>query len=84
MVKGTFTAKTASDAIALYAPTMVLLDFEGTGTVALQASYDGGTNWVDVFSWTADAVERVNATPDGHLFRLNCTALSADIRYRLG
>ena len=83
-IQGTFTITGASGSMALYVPTMVVLNFTGSGTVTLQVSYNGGTSWVNVYSWTADAAERVNATPDGHLFRLNCTARGANIGYRLG
>lgn len=81
-VAGTFTSTGSSDAATLFAPTQFGLDF-GTGTVQLQVSYDGGTNWHTVESYTADVHDRVNPPATGLRWRFNCSVHSADIDYFL-
>ena len=67
----------------------------GSGTVVLQASYDGGTTWigvpatdsgttVSVNTATAAGMFRVTEVEPGVLYRANCTAYtSGSINYRI-
>lgn len=55
----------------------VSLEFIGSGTVALQRSFDGGAHWKTVASYTT-STESVEYEPEeGVNYRLSCTALTA-------
>lgn len=82
---GTFTATGASDPIIIgrgHSLVNISLNF-GTGTVALQRSFDDGTTWLTVKEYTADAEEQFEDYEAGNQYRLNCSAYTSDIDYRL-
>ena len=83
-VQGTFTATGASANFIKGGHNkegVLWLNF-GTGTVELQASADG-TNWVNESSYTADTCKHVKFPDPNMRYRLNCSAYTADIAYRL-
>lgn len=56
----------------------------GTATVVLQRSFDNGSTWNAVKSYSADASEMGEEAEAGVLYRFNCTAYtSGTIAYRL-
>jgi len=82
-VQGTFGATGTSDTINLGRGATLSLSGFGDATVKLQRSFDKGTTWKDVKSFTAEAERNVNGS--GELYRLNCsTYASGTIAYRLG
>lgn len=82
-VSGTFTGVGQSDSIQISRSADLSLEF-GTGTVVLQRSFDGGNNWHTIQSYTGDAQEAIEPGTPGYIYRLNCTAHSANIDYRIG
>jgi len=63
--------------------TLVLADF-GVGTIALEASWDGGATWEPYSSYTADTGAVVDSKSDEIVWRLNCTAYtSGTLKYCL-
>jgi hypothetical protein len=83
-VSGQFTGTGASASVALYGKFNVSVQGFGTATVALQRSFDNGSTWNTVESYTAPT-DKVGEEPEaGILYRLNCTAYtSGTIAYRL-
>ncbi len=61
---------------------LLTLNF-GTGTVNLDVSMDGGSNWVTVDTYTADAAEKVQLPDIKAIYTLDCTVHSANIDYTL-
>jgi hypothetical protein len=96
-VTGTFTETGQSDSVVgglLEGPqknhmpaglmTMSLSGFGGA-TVALQRSFDDGTTWLTVESYTVDTEVNIETPAHSTLYRLNCTAhASGTIAYMLG
>jgi|TARA_Y100000310_G_scaffold132889_1_gene131819 hypothetical protein len=81
-ISGTFVATGQSESANLGDVTLSLSGW-GSATVSLQRSFDGGTTWVTVETWTA--AEEVNIAGGGQLYRLNCTVwASGTITYYLG
>lgn len=79
----TGTGTSASIGVSNRKITVRLSGF-GTGTVKTQRSFDGGTTWEDVKSYTADAVEVVEEPGVDVLWRFNCSAHSSGtLAYRL-
>lgn len=79
--EGTFDATGNSGNIMVSkADLTISLDF-GTGTVVLERSFDDGSNWKTIKTYTADVEENAFEPATGVLYRLNCTAYTADIDY---
>lgn len=53
------------------------VQFLGAGTIALQRSFDGGTHWKTVASYTTDTETVIQEPEDGVSYRLYCSAYSA-------
>jgi hypothetical protein len=83
-VSGQFTGTGASSDVALYGKFNVSVQGFGSATVALQRSFDGGSTWNTVESYTS-GTDKVGEEPEvGILYRLDCTAYSSGtIAYRL-
>ncbi len=86
LLEGSFTGTGQSGSLYLYGDFDLSLSGWGSATVLLQKSYDAGTNWKTIETYTADAQPSgVQKNKDGALFRLNCTVHgSGTIVYRLG
>lgn len=83
-ITGTFGATGQSDSIDLAGQFNLSLSGWGSATVRLERSFDGGSSWVVVKSYTVDAEEVGDAPEPGVLYRLNCTSYtSGTIAYRL-
>jgi hypothetical protein len=71
LVTKSITAEnTFSDSISLSQKFNVSLSGTWVATVFLQRSFDGGTTWVDVKSWTANTQEAGEEPESGILYRL--------------
>jgi hypothetical protein len=55
-----------------------------TATVVLQRSFDGGTTWLDVETYTANTEDYGDEPEDNAKYRLNVTYTSGTINYRIG
>lgn len=93
---GSFTATGASNAVVLYRGPVNVLIAGGTGTVSVQRSFDGGTTWhiLDYDRVGTPATYSTSAGSVGingvfevaetqELWRLNCSAYTAEITYRV-
>ncbi|NIU01964.1 MAG: hypothetical protein GWN01_13940 [Nitrosopumilaceae archaeon] len=49
----------------------------GTMTIKLQRSFDGGSNWYDVVSYTSDNQEELVDKTAPVLYKLNCTSYTS-------
>lgn len=92
---GTFTGTGQSSTLAVSGKFNVLIT-DGVGTVAIERSFDSGSNWYviskntngDAASYTTASGEAFNGSieepEDGVIYRLNCTAYtSGTIVYRI-
>lgn len=84
VLAGSFTATGQSASLDINGAFNISLSGFGVGTVALERSFDNGTSWVSVESFTADA-EKIGEEPEeGVRYRFNCSAYtSGTIAYRL-
>ena len=83
-VTGNFTGATASEAFATKSGFNMSLSGFGSATVQLQRSFDEGTSWKVVESFTADAERRVDDPGVGVWYRFSCSVYtSGTIAYRL-
>lgn len=83
-VSGSFTGTGTSNDFITRAGFNLSLSGFGTATVQLQRSFDQGSTWLVVESFTADAERRVDDPEAGVHYRLECTVYtSGTIAYRL-
>lgn len=83
-VTGTFTGVSVSNNYVTRAGFNLSLSGFDTATVILQRSFDDGSTWVSVRSFTADGEFRVDDPEAGVYYRLNCTSwTSGTITYRM-
>ncbi len=78
-VEDSFTSATTGTAMETTSDFNISVDFttgSGSGTVALERSFDGGTSWKSVKEYTADA-EEIGECVEGIQHRLNCTAFTS-------
>ena len=61
----------------------VTLVFAGTATVQLKRSFDEGTTWYLVTEYTASASVIKEEIEAGVVYKLECTAHTNDVAYRL-
>jgi len=81
---GTFGATGTSASFAAEPKFNISVSGFGTATVALQRSFDDGSSWKTIESYTADTEKYATEVEAGVLYRLNCTAYtSGTIAYRL-
>lgn len=80
---GTFEATGQSSVITPNADFNISLSGFGTATIALERSDDGGSTWHTVETFTGDFEGVVAEIANGVQYRLNCTAHTDDITYRL-
>ncbi len=84
VMAGTFTATGQSPALNINGPFNVSVSGFGVGTVALQRSFDNGTNWVTVESYETDAEKVADEPEAGVQYRFNCsTYTSGTLAYRI-
>ena len=83
-VTGSFTSSVATTAIPGGGNMdLSLLDF-GVATVDLERSYDDGSNWGIIESYTSNTQRTIESTSNKYLYRLNCTFTSGTILFALG
>ena len=83
-VTGSFTTSVATAAIpGGETMELSLLGF-GSATVDLQRSYDDGSNWGTIESYTSNTQRTIESTSDKYLYRLDCTHSSGTILFALG
>lgn len=83
-VTGTFTeTESSGDFFMNVGKFNVTLDFAGSATVLLKRSFDRGTTWHTVATWTADATEIKEEVEVGVVYKLECTAYTNDVVYRV-
>lgn len=82
-VTGTFDAVETSETIQVTNSHFTVSLSFGTGTVKLQRSFDEGTTWKDVKTYTESVEENGFEPATGVQYRLNCTAHTSDIDYIL-
>lgn len=84
LLNGSFTGTGASSSVTIHGCFNLSLSGFGSATVAVERSFDDGSTWVSVESFTADA-ERIGREPENRVeYRLNCTAYtSGTINYRI-
>jgi len=82
--EGSFTASGQSTAVP--GDTLMTLSISGFGsaTVELQRSYDSGSTWKVVDSYTANTEKNIEVVGNNLLWRLDCTWTSGTIAYALG
>ena len=84
-MSGTFTATGQSTNFAVMGKFNISLSGTWAGTVRLERSYDNGSTWVVVGSYTSNT-ETIGEEPEtAVLYRFNCTVYtSGTVVYRLG
>jgi len=85
-VTGTFSG--AASSAVIYLPGHesrfnVSMTFAGTATVQLKRSFDDGTTWYVVKEYTASASEVGEEIEAGTQYKLQCTAHTDNVAYRL-
>lgn len=81
---GSFTATGQSAAVPISGLFNVSVSDFGTATVAVERSFDNGSSWLNVKSYTAAAEEIGEEVEYDVVYRLNCSAYtSGTIKYRL-
>lgn len=84
LIQGSFTGTGNSDAVDIVGNFNVSLSGFGVATVAVQRSFDGGSTWVSVESFTADTQKRGLEAENGIKYRMSCSAYtSGTIAYRI-
>lgn len=81
-VTGTFSDTGNSSAIVIHGVGSVDLSFAGTATVNLQREISGGTFINTGDTYTATGAYEIKG--DGRNYRLNCSAHTDNVTYRLG
>lgn len=82
---GAFAGTGVSLAFLASLPEYNLSLYGGSGTVALERSFDSGSTWATVETFAADAERIVDNVEVDTLYRFNCTAFtSGPINYRIG
>ena len=85
LATGTFGATGQSTAVPGNELLTLSLSGFDSATVILQRSFDKGSTWKTVKSYTADAEENIETVNYRTLYRLNCTVWSSGtITYWLG
>lgn len=98
-VTGSFAATGQSGSFKPVMRTMawgsfnVFLNGAGTATIQLEKSYDGGTTWhgiyaagTQIYVWSyagTNISETVDEPEPGVVYRLNCTAFTSAVNYRM-
>ena len=84
MLSGTFTGTGTSSSIDIYGHFNINFDGFGVATVIAQKTYDSGSTWFDVETFSGDGA-LVGFEAEPCQYRLNCTAhTSGTIAYRMG
>lgn len=82
VISGTFTA-TGTSAEFSTAKASVSLVFDGTATIAVQRSFDGGATWATVGDTKIGSEEfEIDSARSCH-WRLNCTSYTDDVDYKV-
>lgn len=94
LLSGQFSGVAASAGIACFGKFNISL-WGGTGTVQIERSFDGGTTWIPLSKDYSGAIASYNVTAaapvsliadepeSGVLYRLNCTAWTSAVSYRI-
>lgn len=83
-ITGSFTGTGTSAAFVTRGGFNISLSGFGSATVKLQRSFDAGSTWRDVESFTADVERRVDDPESGVFYRFNCSShTSGTISYRI-
>lgn len=83
VVSGTFSGTGQSATAAFRGDVNLSLDFAGSATVLLQRTFDGGSTWKTVATFTEDYEGGFTEIEEGVEYRLNCTVHSANVVYRM-
>ena len=75
-VQGQFTDAEESESTPLFRPTTLLVFFEGSVTGQVDVEINYGDGWKIIHSITETTATRINATSEGHLYRLNCSSFT--------
>ena len=82
-VTGSFATTANSGQIQLEKHFNLSLSGTFSATVIIQRSFDGGSTWKDIKSYTA-AIEETGIEPESDVFyRLSCTHSTGTVTYRL-
>lgn len=82
-VSGTFTGMGSSSGLKIGGRCPLSLSGTWVATIKLQRSFDNGSNWLDVDTFSSNQECVINGT--GELYRLTCSAFtSGTVAYRLG
>ena len=83
-VTGSFTGTGTSNAFTSRGGFSMSLSGFGSATVVLERSFDEGSTWLNVESFTTDAERRVDEPNSDVFYRFECTVYSSGtIAYRL-
>jgi hypothetical protein len=82
--EGSFTASGQSTAVPAEGIMTLSISGFGSATIELQRSYDDGSTWKVVDSFTANVEKNVEIVGANFLWRLDCTWSSGTILYALG
>lgn len=84
LLSGDFTGTGQSQSVSIYGCFNLSLSGFGSGTVAVERSFDDGATWMTVESFTSDA-ERIGKEPENKIvYRLSCTSYSSGtLSYRI-
>lgn len=83
-ISGSFAATGQSSSIVLIHQFNLSLSGFGSASVNIERSFDNGSTWLVVETYTADAEKRGCEPENGVIYRLNCTSYTSGIiAYRL-
>ena len=84
-ITGSFTGIGLSNEVLASEPEYNVSIYGGSGTVEIQRSFDGGSTWQSIESFTADVERILDNVEVDTLYRFSCTAYtSGTINYRIG
>lgn len=84
VVTGSFTGTGQSSSVVITGGFNLSLSGFGSGTVSIERSFDNGSTWNTIESYTTDTEKRGCEPENGILYRLNCSDYSSGtIVYRI-
>ena len=85
LISGSFTTTGVSNSSMIYRNFNVSVQGTFVATVDLERSFDNGTTWEVVESYTAPVSKSLNEVEALVSYRLNCSAFtSGQVNYRIG
>lgn len=84
LIEGSFSGTGQSSSVRIQGCFNLSLSGFGSGSITVQRSFDDGSTWLDVESFTTDVERRGSEPEDKVLYRLNCTSYSSGtLAYRI-